>query len=79
MKRVLAVFLLILALSFPVFAGHTQVGDYACTCGTPGCIEDYPGECSGHGGIQQGATPDDGTTELSIVIVALLLWLRLRA
>src|SRR6185503_21160199 len=27
------------------FAGHGLTGNYACSCGTPGCIEDYPGEC----------------------------------
>ena len=27
------------------FAGHISGGSYACSCGTPGCIEDYPGEC----------------------------------
>jgi len=27
------------------FAGHVFPGSYACSCGTPGCIEDYPGEC----------------------------------
>ena len=79
MKRSLGVLLLMLCLSFPAFAGHTVAGGYACTCGTAGCLEDYPGECNGYGGTQQSNTPDDGTTELSIVIVALLLWLRLRA
>ena len=79
MKRVLAVFLLILALSFPVMAGHVPIGGYACTCGTPGCIEDYPGECSGHRATQQGKSPNDGTAELSIVLVALLFWLRMKA
>jgi hypothetical protein len=79
MKRLVSVCLLMLFLSFPVFAGHTVAGGYACSCGTPGCVEDYQGECDGHGATQQSSTPSDGTTELAIVIVALLLWLRLRA
>jgi hypothetical protein len=77
MKRVLSVSLLMLVLSFPVFGGHTVAGDYACECGTVGCIEDYEGECSGLN--RQSKSPGDGTVEFSIVIVALMLWLRLRA
>ena len=79
MKRVLAVLLLMLALSFPAFGGHTVAGDYACSCGTVGCIEDFPGECNGHNTNQQGQSPKGGTVEFSIVIVALMLWLRLKA
>ena len=78
MKRLLSVLLLMLCLSFPAFAGHTLQGGYACTCETAGCVEDYPGECSGHGGTQQSSTPSNGTGELGIVIVALLLLLRLK-
>ena len=79
MKRFLAISLLMLALSFPAFGGHTVVGNYACSCDTPGCIEDYPGECNGHNTNQQGQSPKGGTAELSILIVALMLWLRLKA
>ena len=79
MKRVLAVLLLMLALSFPAFGGHTVVGNYACSCDTAGCIEDYPGECEGHNTHQQSQSPNEGTVEFSIVIVALMLWLRLKA
>ena len=79
MRRLLAVSLLMLCLSFPVFAGHTVTGGYACSCGTVGCIEDYKGECDGYGATQQSATPYDGTAEISIVLVALMLWLRLKA
>ncbi len=68
-----------LCLSFPAHAGHTFAGGYACECGTVGCIEDYPGECSEHGSNQQSTSPNDGTVELGIAIIALLLWLRLRA
>jgi hypothetical protein len=79
MKRLLAVLLLMLCLSFPAFAGHTVAGGYACECGTVGCVADYEGECNGHGANQQSQSPGSGAVELSIVIVALMLWLRLRA
>ena len=79
MKKLLAVCLLILCLSFPVFAGHTQVGEYACSCSTVGCIEDYPGECSGHGATQQSSTPTDLGSESLLVLAALVLWLRLKS
>ena len=78
MKRLLAVLLLILCLSFPALAGHTYGGGYACSCETPGCIEDYPGECDGNRRTQQGTSPKDETAVLGIVIVALLLWLRMK-
>jgi len=71
-----------LCLSFPAFGGHVVIGGAYCDCGTPGCIEDYPGEC-GDGyrpmTTHQKNAPSDATAELGIVIVALLLWLRLRA
>ena len=79
MKRLLAVLLLMLCLSFPAFAGHTMPGGYACECGTVGCVADYPGECFGYGTNQQGQSPSDDSAALGIVIVALMLWLRLRA
>ena len=81
MKRAVSVCLLMLCLSFPALAGHTQAGDNYCDCGTRGCIEDYPGECSsgGNRATQQGDSPKDVTSELGIVIVALMLWLRLKA
>jgi hypothetical protein len=79
MKRLLAVLLLILCLSFPALAGHTQAGGYkSCECGTPECVEDYPGECDGHAANQQGSSPGDATVGLGIVILALLLGLRLK-
>jgi hypothetical protein len=70
-----------LCLSFPAFAGHTVVGTVYCDCGTPGCIEDYPGECgrSGNAATQSSEPLSDASAELGIVIVALLLWLRLKA
>jgi len=41
-------------------------------------LEDYEGEC-GNVATQQGASPSGGTAELGILIVALLLWLRMKA
>ena len=79
MKRFFAVCLLILCLSFPTYAGHTFAGGYACECETVGCIEDFPGECNGHGANQQGQSPRDDSAALGIVLVALMLWIRLRA
>ncbi len=79
MKRVLAVLLLMLALAFPCFAGHTVPGNYACECGASGCIQDYPGECNGHNTNQQSSSPSDDSAALGIVIVALMFWLRMRA
>jgi hypothetical protein len=80
MKRLVAVLSLIICLSFPVFAGHTQSGNAYCDCPTAGCIEDYPGECGGlYAATQQSKSPSNAAAELGIVIVALLLWLRLKA
>jgi hypothetical protein len=80
MKRLLSVSLLMLCLSFPVFAGHTVTGGAWCDCGTPGCAEDYPGECGRSGqSATQDNTPKDATAELGILLVALLLRLRMKA
>jgi hypothetical protein len=79
MKRLLSVCLLMLCLSFPVFGGHTVSSGYACECRTPGCVEDYAGECDGQVANQQGATPNDDAMVLGIALVALLFWLRLKA
>ena len=87
MKRFIAVSLLIIALPFmasvnsnqsAVYAGRISMGGAYCTCGTPNCIYDE-GECDGHNTNQQSQSPKGGTVEFSIVIVALMLWLRLRA
>ena len=78
MKRLLATITLICALSFPVFAGHVQTTGFACSCETPGCVEDYPGECSGHGATQQSSTPTDLGSESLLILAALVLWLRLK-
>jgi hypothetical protein len=83
MKRLLGVCTLILCVSFPAFAGHTVAGDNYCSCGTLNCLEDYPGECSGKLPSTPANAPDSGpeggAAEWGIVLVALLLWLRLKA
>jgi len=76
------VVLLIAFLSTPVFAGHTIAGYQPCTCNTPGCVEDYPGECDGKMQSRTTEAPEstpDSTAELGIALVAILLWLRLKA
>jgi hypothetical protein len=78
MKKLAAVGLLIFALSVPAFGGHTVAGDRACGCNTPGCVEDFPGEC-GNQPLTSGDAPENATAELAIAFVALLLWLRLKA
>jgi hypothetical protein len=60
------------------YAGRTMVGGYYCSCGQPNCIYD-DGECDGHNTNQQAQSPKGGTVELSVVIVALMFWLRMRA
>ena len=78
MKRLLATVTLICALSFPAFAGHVMGDSYAaCSCGTPMCVEDYPGECSGHNGTQQNTSSNLGSESL-MILTALLLWLKFR-
>ena len=55
-------------------------GDRYCACSEIGCLEDYPGECGKHpAATQSSQSPSDSTAELGIVVVALLLWLRLKA
>jgi len=87
MKRLIAVALLLIALPFMAsannnssvaYAGRMHIGGAFCTCGTPNCIYDE-GECDGHNTNQQGQSPKGGTVEFSIVIVALMFWLRMRA
>jgi hypothetical protein len=79
MKRLLAICLLMLCLSFPAFAGHTFAGGYACTCGTAGCLEDFPGECNGYQPMSKHQTEVPKEAALGILIVALMFWLRLKA
>ena len=87
MKRLLGVCMLVLCVSFPAFGGHTVAGDHYsyCDCNTPGCLEDYPGECDSDNKTRStpanapDGAPESGTAELGVVLVALLLWLRLKA
>jgi hypothetical protein len=80
MKRLVAVCTLIVGLSLPVYAGHNQVGGAYCDCGTSGCVEDYKGECDSYRPTEtHQAAPIDAAGELGIAVVALLLWLRLKA
>ena len=81
MKKLAAVSLLILALSLPAFGGHTVSGDMYtyCTCGAPDCLPDYDGECGGRTLSSLTDAPGDATAELGIALVAILLWLRLKA
>lgn len=80
MRRFAAVLLLIICLTFPALGGHTVAGGNWCQCGSPGCICD-PGE------TPQGTTHNEtdetqDTTpieELSLCLVAVLLFLRIRA
>jgi hypothetical protein len=82
MKKLFGTLLLVTCLSMPTFAGHNQAG--GCACGTPGCVEDYPGECSGNvRTATTESTPTDNssdlTSELGIALVAILVWMRMRA
>ena len=78
MKKLAAVCLLMFALSFPAFAGHTVQGEHYCGCGTIGCIEDYPCECCTKP-VGTDNAPNGATAEWGIALVAILFWLRLKA
>lgn len=84
MKRLLFVVVLILCLSFPVFAGHTLPNEW-CECGSfAGCICD-PGERPV--GQSERSVPDDSKqdapvsfgSETLLVLAVLLLVLRYKA
>lgn len=77
MKSWGAVGLLMMALSFPALAGHTQIGDLPFSCGTPGGVQDDPCEC-GNVPVTDHA-PKGLPAEWGSVFVAVLLWLRLKA
>jgi hypothetical protein len=88
MKRVLAVCLLILALAFPSFAGHTTQGNSYCDC-TPvngAC------PCCGSFGLSRTANQEeepvavnadsnstDSLPEFELLLLGVLVWLRLKA
>lgn len=86
MRKLLSVCLLMLCLSFPVFAGHVVIGGGYCECGgtTPGCICD-PGEEPG--GQMNRSVADESTqgkpvdlgSETLLVLAVLLLVLRYKA
>ena len=72
MKRLVATLTLILCLSFPVFAGHVQGGEF-CTCNNPeshlnGVVRDN----------NQETTPDSAV-DLGLLLVAVFLYLRAKA
>ena len=81
MKRLLSVCLLMLCLSFHVFAGHNLAGGY-CDCGAPACICD-PGESLGSmRGEPKKANhgkPAELGAETLLVLAVLLLVLRYKA
>jgi hypothetical protein len=71
MKRLVATLTLILCLSFPVFAGHVQVGGYGwCECDNPESHNTL------NGPVQESA-PESET--LGLLLVAVLLYLKARA
>jgi hypothetical protein len=84
MKRVLATLILIICLSFSVLAGHVHPSGGWCECGAPSCICD-PGETPQGTTFDETAneTQDDNQNtpaeELSLCIVAVLLFLRITA
>lgn len=75
-----------------VFAGHSQAGGVACTCGCPGCVCDpgEPSNCSRTAetsGLSDDKTLGDKTPTSEadygaaalFLALALFVWLRLRA
>ena len=79
MRRLLATLTIIVCLSFPALGGHVLGSGFSsCECGTPGCIEDYPGECDGHRATSQQSTSSDLGSESLLILAALMLWLRLK-
>lgn len=79
MKRLLSTSILMLALSLPVFAGHTLQGGW-CECGAPGCICD-PGENGGGNlaTVPKESKPNDLGAETLLILAVLLLALRYKA
>jgi hypothetical protein len=77
MKRLLSISLLMLCLSFPVFAGHTtQGGTYCEPCDNLECI------CDGHDGNRANSNqdkPSDFGSEMLLSLFVLLMLLRYKA
>jgi hypothetical protein len=90
MKRLLIVLTLICSLSLSVFAGHTQLGggrwcecdpvEGVCLCcggSFPIAINDQESES---GSVNQNASDaSEPAFELGLVLLALLVWLKLKA
>jgi hypothetical protein len=88
MKRLFAVCLLMLCLSFPAFGGHTLGGGRYCECtpvnGTCPCCSASELAQTAIADTEPVTAPADPTRadsslEFEILIVTLLLWLRLKA
>jgi hypothetical protein len=82
MKRLLSVGLFIFCLSFPVFGGHTQAGNW-CNCGTPSCICD-PGEQPENNLVAESKQRIDesepvGSESVLLLVAMLFLWLKMKA
>jgi hypothetical protein len=88
MKRLVIVFMLVLAFAFPVSAGHSQPGGAYCEC-TP--INGVCPCCSDHGLAQVANQETDSATEnadsnsadslpeFALLLLGVLVWLRLKA
>ena len=77
MRRLLSICLLMLCLTFPVFAGHTVTGGAYCEpCDNVECI------CGGHGGNRANSSqvkPSDLGSEVMLSLIVLLMLLRYKA
>jgi hypothetical protein len=88
MKRLVVVVMLVLALAFPVLAGHSQPGGAYCECTPVGNV--CP--CCGSLGLSRTANQEeesvavnadsnstDPLPEFSLLLLGILVWLRLKA
>jgi hypothetical protein len=80
MKRLLATLTLIICLSFPILAGHTQASGVWCNCDDPSSHingQSTTGISDGHEGtldnVDQSTTPD---LELALLLLAMLFLLK---
>jgi hypothetical protein len=86
MRKLLAVFSLILFMSFPVLCGHTQSGNFCSPCGTQWCICDegelplqgINGDSSEVETDSQDA-PTSGLGDEALIIFLALVLMKLRA
>lgn len=85
MKRSFTILLLILCLSTPVFAGHSQMGGRWCGCNfvqgvCPCCGVNSPATNLEIETFDQNASGDARpTVETSIIRLAFLMWLKVKA